>query len=179
MKLLSFCVVAVAASMMWTPVWSAGLTGAQVKGFVHVMQELKPLFDKYADEIGDDGDAMSTAHIVRDWAGGLQGQTEAEGVLRRYSFDSTSWSAVSQQVTEAYMALKFGKDGQDISAQLQDALRAIEDSSDFPAEDKEQMVARMKQSIEEFERIRNVPQADQDAVQPYLTNLDTIFDWQE
>ena len=67
--------------------WCAGLSETDVKGFIGSMQELKPYFDQYADETGDDGDGASTAQVVSDWAKSLKEQQEVEGVLKKHGFD--------------------------------------------------------------------------------------------
>lgn len=159
--------------------WCAGLSESDVKGFVGSMQELKPYFDQYADETGDDGDGASTAQVVSDWAKSLKEQQEVEGVLKKHGFDFERWAAVSQQVTQAYMAFKFGKDGQDVLGQMQESITEIENNKDIPAESKAQMLDQMKQSMAEMEKTFQAPQEDQDTVKPFVADLDKIFDWQE
>ena len=89
--------------------WCAGIGAKQVEGFIGAMQELKPYFDQYADEAEDDGDATSTSRLMGDWARSLKDQREVEAMLKKHGFDVESWSEVSQQVTQAYMAVKLGR----------------------------------------------------------------------
>lgn len=159
--------------------WCSGLSETDVKGFIGSMQELKPYFDQYADETGDDGDGASTAQVVSDWAKSLKEQQEVEGVLKKHGFDFERWAAVSQQVTQAYMAFKFGKDGQNVVGQMQESIAEIENNKDIPAESKAQMLEQMKQSMAEMENSFKAPQEDQDTVKPFVADLDKIFDWQE
>jgi hypothetical protein len=162
-----------------TSAWSGTLGGKDVQGFIDSMRELKPYFDQYADETGDDGDASSTAQVVTDWARSLKQQNEFEGMLSKHGFDYESWAAVSQQVTQAYMALKFGKDGKDVVGQMRQSMEEIEANSDLPAETRAEMVKQMRQSMAEMEKTFSASTEDQDAVKPFLADLDAIFEWQE
>jgi uncharacterized protein YecA (UPF0149 family) len=159
--------------------WAAGLSGSQVEGFVNSMKDLKPYFDQYADEVGDDGDATSTAQIVKDWASGLKEQREVMGILKKHGFDQNSWADVSQLVMRAYMAIKFGEEGRNVPAQMAESLKEIEANPDIPAEQKAEIRASMQKGIEEFEQNMDAPEEDQDSVRPYLDQLDAIFEWQE
>lgn len=159
--------------------WAEGLTGGQVEDFVNSMKELKPYFDQYADEVGDDGDASSTAQIVNDWVSGIKGDQEILAILNKHGFNESSWATASQAVMKAYMAIKFGEEGKNIPAQMAESLKEIEADPDIPEDQKAEIRASMQKGIDEFEKNVNAPQDDQDAVRPYLSQLDTIFEWQE
>jgi hypothetical protein len=159
--------------------WAAGLSGSQVEGFVNSMKDLKPYFDQYADEVGDDGDASSTAQLVQDWASGLKEHREVMGILKKHGFNETSWAAASQLVMKAYMAIKFGEEGKNVPAQMAESLKEIEANPDIPAEQKAEIRASMLKGIEEFEKNLDSPAEDQDAVRPYIGQLDEVFEWQE
>lgn len=159
--------------------WCADLRAVDVKGFIGSMQELKPYFDQYADETGDDGDASSTSQVVSDWAKSMKDQHEVETVLKKHGFDFERWTVISQQVTQAYMAVKFGEDGQNVQAQMEESIASIETMPDIPADQKTQMIQQMRQSMEEMDKILKSAPEDQEAVKPFVSQLDTIFDWQE
>lgn len=159
--------------------WCAGLGARDVEGFIGTMQELKPYFDQFADEAEDDGDATSTSRIMGDWAQSLKGKREVEGTLKKHGFDFDSWGAVSQQVTQAYMALKLGKDGADVLGQMQQSVDEIQASKDIPADSKALMIEQMKQSMVEMEKTLATSPENQEAVKPFIPQLDTIFEWQE
>lgn len=171
----SVLIVAVLAS----GAWGAGLSEKDVRGFVASMHELKPYFDQYADEVGDGSDASGTAQVVSDWAKSLRQQHELEGLLAKHGFDFESWAAVSQQVTQAYMALKFGQSGQDVVGQMRQTMAEIEANKDIPAESKEQILGQMRQSMAEMEAIFSASPEDQAMVRPFVSDLDTIFEWHE
>lgn len=159
--------------------WCSGLTAGDVEGFIASMQELKPYFDQYAEESGDDGDATSTAQVVTDWAQGLKEQRDVEAILGKHGFDFATWSTVSQQVTQAYMALRLGKDGQDVMGQMQQSIADIENNKDIPAEYKSQMIAQMQASMAEMDKMLKASPEDQDTVKPFVSELDVIFEMQE
>jgi hypothetical protein len=116
---------------------------------------------------------------VTDWAQGLKERAEVEGILKKHGFDFESWATVSQQVTQAFMAVKFGKDGQDIMGQMQQSMAEIEGNKEIPAEYKSQMIAQMQVSMAEIEKALNAPPEDQEAVKPFTSELDVIFEMQE
>jgi hypothetical protein len=159
--------------------WCSGLTATDVQGFIASMQELKPYFDQYAEESGDDGDSTSTAQVVTDWAQGLKEQRDVEAILGKNGFDFNTWSTVSQQVTQAYMAVRLGKDGQDVMGQMRQSIAEIEGNKDIPAEYKSQMIAQMQTSMAEMEKVLTASPEDQDTVKPFVSELDAIFEMQE
>jgi len=159
--------------------WSSGLTAKDVQGFIASMQELKPYFDQYAEESGDDGDASSTAQLVTDWAQGLKEQRDVEAILGKHGFDLNTWAAVSQQVTQAYMAVRLGKDGQDVMGQMQQSIAEIEANKEIPAEYKSQMIGQMQTSMAEMEKVLAASPEDQVTVKPFVSELDATFEMQE
>ncbi|GAB1409179.1 hypothetical protein MASR1M90_03330 [Desulfovibrionales bacterium] len=161
------------------PAWAAGLTPIQVEGFISAMTELKPMFDSYADEIGDDGDASSTVQIMKDWTVGMQTHQEFLSVLNKNGFDVASWEAVVPEVIQAYMAIQFGKDGTDAVAQMQQSLQEIEQNPDIPEGQKAEIRTQMQASIAEFEKILATSPENQDVVRPFVPRLNTIFEWQD
>lgn len=179
MRCWRFLAMATAFVLAAQVAWCAGLGAKDVEGFIGAMQELKPYFDQFADEAEDEGDGTSTARIMGDWAQSLKQQHEIEGMLQKHGFTFDNWAAVSQQVTQAYMAIKLGKDGQDVLGQMQQSVKEIEASKDIPAEYKTQMVAQMRQSMAEMEKTLATSPENQEAVRPFLSQLDTIFEWQE
>jgi hypothetical protein len=143
------------------------------------MQELKPYFDQFAEETEDDGDLTSTSRVISDWAQGLKEHRDVEAIIGKHGFDFDSWAAVSQQVTQAYMALKLGKDGQDVMGQMQQSIAEIEGNTEIPAEYKTQMIAQMQTSMAEMEKMIQASPEDQSTVQPFVQELDAIFEMQE
>lgn len=160
--------------------WAQDLSTEQVRAFVSVMQEFKPYFDQYAEEVGDDGDAASTSQLVTDWAREFKWSPEMLSVLRKYGFDEKTWPVVAQQTTQAYMAVKLGEDGQDVLGQMRQSVKEIETSRDIPAEYAEyraHLITQMQANIAEMEKTLNAPVQDQEAVRPFIPQLDAVFDW--
>jgi hypothetical protein len=179
MKLMRMAVLLMVMLFFSSTAWSAGLTANDVQGFIATMQELKPYYDQYTEDVEDDGDATSTAQVVTDWASGLKERGEVEAILSRHGFDFESWATVAQQVTQAFMAVRLGKDGQDIMGQMQQSVAEIEGNKDIPAEYKSQMIAQMHTSMTEIEKALNAPPEDQEVVKPFASDLDVIFEMQE
>lgn len=179
MKLMRMTVLLTVMLFFSSAAWSASLTAKDVEGFMATMQELKPYYDQYSEDVENDGDATSTAQVVSDWASGLKERGEVENILSRHGFDFESWPVVAQQVTQAFLAVRLGQDGQDIMGQMQQSVAEIEANQDIPAEYKSQMIAQMQASMTEIEKALSAPPEDQEAVKPFLSELDAIFEMQE
>ena len=157
--------------------WCAGLSGKDVQGFIGAMQDLKPYYEQYAQEAGSDG--SDAAGVMDDWTMSLQQHHELEGMLEKHGFTAPTWPGVAHQVTQAYMAVKLGEDGEDVLGQMRQSVAEIENSKDIPAEYKAQMLSQMKMSMTQMEKSLAAPAPDQEAVKPYIGQLDTVFEWQE
>ena len=179
MKLVRMTSVLTVMLFFSSAAWSAGLTAGDVQGFIASMQELKPYYNQYTEEVGDDGDATSTSRIVTDWARGLKERGEVESILKKHGFDFESWATVAQRVTQAFMAFRLGEEGQDIMGQMRQSVAEIEANKDIPAEYKSQMLAQMQMSMAEIEKALDAPAEDQEAVKPFAAELDVIFEMQE
>ena len=156
------------------------LSTEQVRSFVGAMQEFKPGFDQYAEEVGDDGDAASTSKLVADWAREFKWSPEMLSVLQKYGFDAKTWPVTARLATQAYMAVKLGEDGQDVLGRMRHSMREIETSRDIPeeyAEYRAHLLTQMRANIAEMEKTLNAPRKDQEAVQPFIPQLDAIFEW--
>ena len=179
MRVRLFAMVLMLVLSASTAAWCAGLGAKDVEGFIGAMQELKPYFDQYSEEVGDDGDASSTAGVMSDWARSLGQQHEVESVLKKHGFSFESWTTVAQDVTMAYMAVKLGPEGQDVLGQMRQSVAEIESSKDIPAEYKQQMLAQMQQSMAQMEQTLAASPENQEVVKPFIPRLDTVFEWQE
>lgn len=165
--------------LVGTSAWGAGLQTRDVQGFIEVMQDLKPLFNDYADEVGDDGDAASTTFLISDWVQGLRGQASVQGVLKKHGYDFDQWAIIATQVTQAYVALKLSHQGQDALDQWQQAKIDIENNPDLPEEYKAQMLTQLQSSMAQLEFLMAASPEDQAVIQPLVPALDTIFEWTE
>jgi hypothetical protein len=170
-------VFTLAVTFMAQTAWCAGLSGQDVQGFIGAMQDLKPYFEQYAQEAGEEG--SDAARAMDGWAMALQQHHEVEGTLEKHGFTTETWPVVAHQVTQAYMAVKLGGDGENVLGQMRQSVAEIENSTDIPAEYKEQMLSQMKVSMAQMEQSLAAPAEDQAAVKPYLGQLDTLFEWQE
>lgn len=180
MRLFQGCMILAVLALLPVVSLAQDLNTEQVRAFVSVMQEFKPLFDQYAEEVEDDGDAASTSRLVADWAREFKWTPEMLSVLRKYGFDEKTWPDVAGQTTQAYMAVKLGEDGQDVLGQMRRSVQEIENSQDIPeeyAEYREHLIAQMQSNIAEMEKALNAPANDQEAVRPFISQLDVIFDW--
>jgi len=158
---------------------AADLSPKQVEGFVGTMKELKPFFDTYSDEVGDDSESTTTSELMSDWTASFKEYKEVQDILKKHNYDMNSWSVVSQQIIQAYMALKLGADGKNVVAEMQDSLKGMESSPDIPAEQKAEIRKQMQKSIAEFEKSLKASKVDQDAVKPFTKQLDELFEWEE
>ncbi len=108
---------------------------------------------------------------------GHQAYNEILGVIRSYGFaDEKEWAMVGDRAMRAYAAVRIEKENPEIDAQMQDAIRQIENSN-MSEEQKQQMLQMMQgytQAISDYSG--EVSEADKDAVMPHIAAIDG---WEE
>jgi hypothetical protein len=177
MRFCRLTIMAVALVFISSSAWCAGLSGDAVKGFIGAMQDLKPYYEQFAEEAGDDG--TDATRVMDEWTVSMAQQHELAELLEKHGFTAQTWPEVAHQVTQAYMAVKLGEDGEDVMGQMRQSVTEIENSKDIPAEYKQQMLDQMKMSMAQMEDSLAAPAEDKAAVRPYLPQLDSVFEWEQ
>lgn len=167
-------------------VWSSSvladtLTGTLVSQWIKSQPAVEAFGDKHESTLspydaniekqGSLSDAFKQG-VVALKKTGLYG--EFEDVIEGYGFDSPEqWSQVGSQIMMAYMALEMKKQGPQMQ-QMMEQMQAMMNNDQIPAEQKQMMMNAMKQSKNMYESSKDVPQADIDAITPYLSQLQNL-----
>lgn len=167
---------------LWSSsVMAETLTGALVSQWIKSQSAVEAFSDKHESTLapydanieqqGSLQDAFKQGVVALKQTG-LYG--EFEDVIEDYGFDSPEqWSQVGSQIMTAYMALEMKKQGPQMQ-QMMEQMQAMMNNDQMPAEQKQMMMNAMKQSKNMYESSKDVPQADIDAITPYLPQLRSL-----
>jgi hypothetical protein len=142
---------------------AAALTKAQV------LKELEETFGQAGN-----GDAARTD--LGTFASSQSDMDKAMAILRRHGFETVeTWTLVTQQVVNAYIAVKMADQQPDIEAEMARARAEIEASNMSP-EQKQQMLAMMEQSMASVRSMADASDEDVATVKRVLPELDAYFE---
>lgn len=154
------------------------LTGDLVSSWLKSQKEVEAFGDKYESRLDpydaniDEQASMEDAFkqgIVALKKTGLYG--EFENIVEGYGFDSPEqWSQIGTQIMMAYMSVEMAQQAPQME-QMMAQMDAMMQSDQMPADQKEMMMNAMKQSQQMYQSSKNVPQADMEAIKPYLPQL--------
>ena len=148
---------------------AAALTEAQVLGTIGALKELEETFGQAGN-----GDAARTD--LGTFASSQSDMDKAMAILRRHGFETVeTWTLVTQQVVNAYIAVKMADQQPDIEAEMARARAEIE-SSNMSPEQKRQMLAMMEQSMASVRSMADASDEDVATVKRVLPELDAYFE---
>lgn len=159
------------------------LTASMVGQFIKTMNDMRRIADKYDEpdqlgEIGSMDEAMERAAapfssslvIMREY----EGYPEFESAISAAGFASVEqWASVGDRVIRAYGAIKMSERAPDLDSQMARAMQQLEDS-DMGEAQKQMMREMMQSSTRAVQAYTDAPQADKDAVLPYLAELEAM-----
>jgi hypothetical protein len=160
------------------------LTDPLVKSFIAVIPDFEALGEKYASSgtplmAAPKGSAPGpSASPYATMMTGVQGHpayNEMIAIIRRHGFrDLAQFSTVADRVVRAYASLSMQQQRPAMDANLQKAIKQIEDSN-MSAAQKKQMIDAMMQSQQAMKAYDNASEGDKAAVKPHLQSLDRVF----
>lgn len=164
----------------------APLTDKAVTSYIQSLKEMEGLSEKINQEDTDDATAMAELWLKGDSqeiAQHLQSKDyypELRSAIEKAGFsDVTDWVNIAQRVTNAFMALELDEQGGDVAAQMEAGLEQIRNSTQLTDDQKEALIAQLKNSQKQLARIEEVSQADRQAVQPHMEALRQQFQAEE
>jgi hypothetical protein len=159
------------------------LTKQEITNYIESLKEMQSL----SEQISAEGTESATA-MAQLW---LQGDTqeitqhlktkayydELQAAIKEAGFDSTSeWVDTAQRVTQAFMAVELGDQGENVAAQMEAGLEQIRGSEQLSEEQKAALTEQLKASQKQLARVEQVSQADREAVKPYMEELRRQFE---
>jgi hypothetical protein len=96
-----------------------------------------------------DGTAMPTyADVENVYREMYDGDAEARSTIRRHGFRSADqWADVSARITMGLLSLEMGEQQPQMDAEMQRALRELENNPDVPPQMREMMLQQMQQAV--------------------------------
>ena len=159
------------------------LTDNLIDRYIQSLKNMEPLSDRINAE-----DTQGAATMAKLW---LEGETSAitqhlktkdyyaelENVVKESGFDSTAdWVETAQRITQAYMALELGGQGEEVAAHMEASLQQIRDNEYLDDAQKDALIQQLKASQVHLSHLNNVSSADQAAVKPHLEKLRRYFE---
>ena len=156
------------------------LTEARVGQFIEALTRVGEVADQYDEALPvEDVESIGRdpSRITSPFSSGLQAMQshaaygQISQIIRDHGFaDVSAWAATGDQVFRAFGALELGANGAGMSAEIAKAIEELE-ASGLPEAQKQQMLQMMNISSQSLKMFSDVPQADRDAVAPYVDAL--------
>ncbi|MBK1643520.1 hypothetical protein CKO25_02370 [Thiocapsa imhoffii] len=157
---------------------SLALSTVEIDRFIASYSEISPLIAARMDDEDEDEDDASTdegAFIKQRLIEAVAGQSELVAIIEAHGFPSVeSWADTSSRVIMAMIAVESAA-GMESFASEMEILR--EEAQDDPSALEE--IEQFEQAVMAHQASLQVPQADLDAIQPYLPALRDLFDWDD
>ncbi|MCA1944026.1 MAG: hypothetical protein LDL30_01925 [Desulfovibrio sp.] len=169
-----------AASAQPAPPADPALTPAEVEDFFRSFQEIRPLFEYGITESGSDDNADDPDGPLQELMAQAVMQPKAIEIIQSHGLTLERWGQVAQRVFRAYTTLKLGAEGKNPRAQLQAAMAELERDTTLSPGEKAMIRKEMEDVMEQMgQLLEEAPKADQDAVRPFMAQLDAVFDADE
>lgn len=161
------------------------LNGDVIRRFVESLVALQPLQEKYRDaewasgSIGKDGaqakEGMTPMTDSLEAMKGHEAYDELASVVESHGFASPkTWGRVGDRIIKAYAAASMEAEQPGSRQQMQQALKELE-NADLPEAQKQMMRQSMGNAMATIKSLTDAPQADIDAVQPYMAEIERAF----
>ena len=170
----------------------ASLTDAQVKRFVASMEEVQQLFDEYDDlhEMDDDFDDFDgeidmtfPENPMSDAIAEMRGHAvynRLQGVVRKHGFSNVEqWAGTGDKVMMAFYSLLMEEAHPEAVAEMQAALREIDDNPYMGEAQKQEMRKMMESAMSHMSHLMDAPAADKAVVRPHMSELRRVLEEQD
>jgi hypothetical protein len=176
-----------AALALTTPVLAAPspdpLTAKEVASALATTRDLRPLHEKYGPQLAEyaktvkppePGTQRDPCEITPE-VKNAPGFNEMEGVVKKNGFKNGEvYCHVMERVLRAYTAVQVEEHQPELQQKLQEARAQIEADTNMPADQKQQLLARLTEHPA-IVAARNVPASDKQLVAQYRSEMDQLF----
>jgi hypothetical protein len=161
------------------------LTDSQIDGFIGAMPELRALSEKYERKqqpfiprAQAQPHAVPGTRVFRNSVPTIKSHAaygEVMSILDANGFSSLEgFAGIADRIMHAYVALQMGAQQPQMNAQLEQAIRQIQQSG-MPAEQQQKMIEMLRGSQQTANAYAEAPEADRAAVSPRLPELDAAL----
>lgn len=167
-------------TLMMLPVQAAGLTAANVERWISSMPDIQTWLDARQDAmpapvLSDGGDLKSVFDQGVDnlRQAGIYQAFDSE--LGRYGYRSVEeWSDQTARISMAYLAIEMDREPVTLS-QLQAQLAQVQAAEGLPAEQVQAMSNMLRSTIAMMRKVKSVPAADKQAIQPFVQQIEQVL----
>lgn len=160
------------------------LNGDIINRFIDSLVALQPLQEKYqgeswasaANSTGDEsGDGISLMSDSLEAMKGHEAYAEVARTVKAHGFSSPEqWGEIGDRIFKAYAAASMEAERPGSRREMEEAMRELE-NADMPAAQKQMMQQSMGQAMATIKSLTDAPQADIEAVQPYMAEIEQAF----
>lgn len=166
---------------------AAALKTSEIEGFIASLSELQSLSKKHEDlekwtaNAGARSRGAPGAEVnwMADSIAAIEGHPvyrEFEEVVGSHGFESPEhWAEVGDRVLKAFFAATMDQQAPAMKAQMEQAMREIENNTSLTPEQKQIMKETMGSSMAQVSAMSDAPSADVEAVRPYMDRLQRAF----
>ncbi len=153
------------------------LSSSDVEKFIHSMEELRPYFNEYEENLPDldrDEDDLSSEGVKKAMLEPFAQSQEMSAIVKKHGFSSPEqWAETGSKISRAMMAIIVDE----AVANADDYKAKIQADKNMTPEMAENLVAAMARSNQEFkEMLSDVSKTDIEVVTPYLSQLEEVLD---
>lgn len=181
--LLLAAALTLATPVLAAPASTDPLTAKDVSAALATTRDLRPLHEKYGPQLAEyaktvkppePGTQRDPCEITPE-VKNAPGFTEMEQVVKKNGFKNGEvYCRVMERIIRAYTAVQVEEHQPELQQKLQEARAQIEADTNMPAEEKQQLLARLTEHPA-IVAARNVPDADKKLVAQNRTEMDKLF----
>lgn len=174
--------------IMATHAWSASLAEADVENFISSLKEIQVLGQQYDDlnnlddelELDAEEEMKMPENPMSDSLERIRGHEiygRIQNVVRDHGFsDAEEWANVGDRVFRAYISLDLEDEKPAMRAEMEDALREIEENPHMSDHQKTQMKQMIENVMSSVEEMTDAPEADTDVVKGHMDELRQLLE---
>ncbi|SFR51497.1 hypothetical protein SAMN05216203_1048 [Marinobacter daqiaonensis] len=184
-RLLTRAAIAVIAILVMAGTAQAeSLTDSKIRSFIDSLESAQALGDEYPEleqDMADDNDMPDLTRLFSSSLAKLDRNPQIRGKLKNivvdHGFDSLeSWGRTGDRIYAALVALEMGGQAAKSAREMEQALAEVENNPNISDAQKAEMRQRMSAAMSGMEAAQNVPEADKQAVRPFVDELEALGD---
>ena len=171
------------AALLASGAHATSLTDEKIRNFISSWDEIQAVGEEYDDldeleeETGIYEDEEMAAMPERPMSHAIEKMrgheiyNKVDSTVQGYGFSEINeWGEVGDRVIKAFFSLQIEEDSHEMRAEMEQAMREIEESP-MPDAQKEQIKQRIRSQVEAVEAMADAPEGDIEAVRPHMDKL--------
>ncbi|MDI9243620.1 hypothetical protein [Marinobacter sp. CHS3-4] len=160
------------------------LTDDTIRSFIDSMktfQSMEGEFEGLTEELESQNNDMQMPDMSRIFSTsveqmkGHEAHRRMEDVVQEHGFDSTdSWARAGDRIFHAWTSIEMGRHSGMMGEEMSQAMDQINNNPNMSEAQKEQMRKMMGGAMSAMEQASNAPEADKQAIRPYMHELRAV-----